>query len=102
MSRMAKIQQMLQADPNDVFLNFSLAMEYVKEGRPDEAVQQFARVSKLDPNHVSAYYQQANALVGLCRAAEARQVLERGVEAARRTGDGHMVDKMSEMLKLLA
>ena len=101
MSRMAKIQQMLQADPNDVFLNFSLAMEFAKEGQADEAVRQFARVTELDPNHVSAYYQQANALVGLDRDTDARQVLERGVEAARRAGDGHMVDKMSQMLGLL-
>lgn len=101
MSRMAKIEQMLKADPTDVFLNFSLAMEYAKEGRADEAVAQFARVVGLDPGHVSAYYQQANTLVGLGRNAEARPVLERGVEAARKANDGHMVDKMSQMLAML-
>src|SRR5512139_4073583 len=98
---MAKIEQMLQADPQDVFLNFSLAMEYAKEGRTAEAVQQFARVTELDPNHVSAYYQQANALVALGRSEDARQVLECGVAAARRATDAHMVDKMSQMLGLL-
>ena len=101
MSRMAKIQQMLQNDPNDVFLNFSLAMEYVKEQRPDDAVSQFARVIDLDPDHVAAYYQQANLLLGLNRKLEATNVLERGMAAARRTNDAHMVDKIGQMQDLL-
>ena len=101
MGRMAKIQQMLLADPNDVFLNFSLAMEYAKEGQTEEAARQFTRVTELDPGHVSAYYQQANILVGLNRNEDAKAVLDRGVEAARKAGDRHMVDKMTEMRKLL-
>ena len=35
---------MLAAEPRDVFLNFSLAMEYAKAGRQEEAVTQFGRV----------------------------------------------------------
>lgn len=101
MSRMAKIERMLQDDPNDVFLNFSLAMEYVKEHRPDDAARQFARVIDLDPDHVAAYYQQANLLVGMNRNQEAGDVLERGMAAARRTNDAHMVDKIGQMRDLL-
>ena len=48
MSRLDKIQRMLEADPQDAFLNFSLAMEYVKEGRSEEALAQFSRVVELD------------------------------------------------------
>jgi Flp pilus assembly protein TadD len=101
-SRLAKIQQMLQADPNDVFLNFSLAMEYAKDNRLDEAVAQFERVNHLDPNHVAAYTQRASALVSLKRTEDARRALEQGIAAAQRTGDTHAADKMTQTLALLA
>jgi predicted Zn-dependent protease len=98
---LTQIEQMLKADPKDIFLNFSLAMEYVKEGRGDDAVAQFTKVTELDPGYISAYYQQANTLVGLGRNADAKPVLERGLEAARKANDAHMVDKLSQMLALL-
>ena len=101
MSRLDKIQQMLQADPDDVFLNFSLAMEYVKENRHAEAVAQFERVNQLDPNHVAAYMQRATVLVILKRTDDARQSLEQGIAAAKRAGDNHAIEKMTEALTLL-
>lgn len=101
MSRLDKIQQMLKADPNDVFLNFSLAMEYVKENRHAEAVAQFERVTQLDPNHVAAYMQRASVLVILKRTDDARQALEQGIAAAKRVGVTHAAEKMNEMQKLL-
>jgi predicted Zn-dependent protease len=100
-SRLSKIQQMLHADPDDVFLNFSLAMEYVKENRYAEATAQFEHVIQLDPNHVAAYFQRANALVSLKRTADARRALEQGIAAAKRAGDSHAAEKMNEMRKLL-
>ena len=101
MSRLSKIQQMLQADPDDVFLNFSLAMEYVKENRLDEAAAQFDRVLQLDPNHVAAYMQRAGALLSLKRTEDARQAFEQGIAAAKRAGDNHAADKMTQALTLL-
>ncbi|HSW45862.1 MAG TPA: tetratricopeptide repeat protein [Phycisphaerae bacterium] len=101
MSRLDKIQRMLQADPDDVFLNFSLAMEYVKDDRPQDALMQFERVTEVDAGHVSAYYQWANVLVGLKRNDKAREVLDRGIAAALAANDGHMVDKMTRMRALL-
>ena len=101
MSRLDKIQQMLKADPNDVFLNFSLAMEYVKENRHAEAVAQFERVTQLDPNHVAAYMQRASVLVILKRTDDARQALEQGIAAAKRVGDTHAAEKMTQALTLL-
>jgi Tfp pilus assembly protein PilF len=100
-SRLDKIRQMLQADENDVFLNFSLAMEYVKENRLADAISQFDRVIQLDPNHVAAHMQRASVLVSLKRTADARQALEQGIAAAKRAGDSHAAEKMTQALTLL-
>lgn len=100
-SRLEKIKQMLAAEPNDVFLNFSLAMELVKEDRQEEAVGQFKRVNELDPGYVPAYFQRANTLVAMDRKADAKGVLQLGIAAAQKAGDKHAASEMGQMLSLL-
>jgi tetratricopeptide (TPR) repeat protein len=100
-SRLDQIEKLLAAEPQDLFLNFSLAMEYVKLGRPDDAIAQFARVIELDGDYVAAYFQQANTLVAMNRVEDARASLNAGIEAARRIGDDHAVGEMSDALALL-
>ncbi len=48
MPSIEQLGKLLAAEPDDVFLNFALAMEYVGAGRLDDAVRQFARVLELD------------------------------------------------------
>lgn len=101
MSRIEQIEKMLAANPDDVFLNFALAMERVKSGQPEQAVPVFQRVTELDPKYISAYTQLSNTLIALGRKDEAKAVLSRGVEAATLAGDKHAAGKMRDALKLL-
>jgi tetratricopeptide (TPR) repeat protein len=101
MSRIEQIRQMLESDAQDVFLNFALAMEYVKENRVDEAVAQFERVCEIDSKYVPAYFQKANTLADAGRPDEAKEVLTRGIEIANEIGDHHAAAEMSDVLKLL-
>jgi tetratricopeptide (TPR) repeat protein len=101
MSRLEQLQKLLAAEPRDVFLNFALAMEYFKAGRHDEALAQFEKVNEIDPDYVAAYFHKGNSLVALGRKAEARPVLEKGIEVAKRTKNPHAADEMKELLNLL-
>lgn len=102
MSRIERIEQLLSNEPDDVFLNFSLAMEYVKAERADDALARFARVHKLDPDYVPAYYQRGNLLASLDRIDPACEALREGIAAAKRNGDQHAVDEMQQSLDLLS
>ena len=102
MSRLEQIEKMLADEPGDVFLNFSLAMEYAQSGRQEESVGQFARVADLDPDYIAAYPQWANILIGLERKEEARAVLNNGIAAATRLNDMHAVDQMTKTLEALS
>jgi tetratricopeptide (TPR) repeat protein len=95
-----QLEKLLAAEPEDVFLNFGLAMELAKEGAKDGALQQFSRVIELDENYAAAYYQKGRLLLGLERRDEARAVLSAGVEASRRIGDTHAETEMRELLDL--
>jgi predicted Zn-dependent protease len=101
MARIEEIEKLLASNPDDAFLNFALAMELVKAGQAEEAAGRFDRVTRLDPDYITAYRQWSHMLITLGRKDEARAVLLRGIEAATRAGDPHAVGKMREALALL-
>ena len=95
-----QLEKLLAADPDDVFLNFGLAMELAKQEPAEAALQQFDKVISLDADYATAYYHKARLLLDQRRTDEARQALTAGLEAARRTGDTHAEAKMRELLGL--
>jgi len=101
MSRLDQIQTMLSKEPADVFLNFALAMEFVKAGRLEDAVTQFKQVATLDPKYTAAYFQQGNTLINLGRLHEASACLREGIEIAESIGDHHAAGEMGEVLATL-
>ena len=93
---------MLAKEPDDVFLNFSLAMELAKEGMIDDAMSRFDRVLTLDPKYTAAYFQRATTLIAGGRTAEAKRALQEGISAAQRVGDPHAAAEMQGVLDRLA
>ncbi len=102
MPRRDRIEQMLKQEPDDVFLNFSFAMELSKENESDRALAQFDRVLSLDPTYTAAHYHKGNTLIGLGRQDEARVVLTEGVAACKQIGDDHAHREMLELLTSIA
>ncbi len=98
MSRRDKLEGLLEQHPDDVFLNFGLAMELVKEGLAEEALARFDHVLELDPGYVVAHYQKGTTLVSLRRLDDACSALEAGIEAAQAAGDSHARDKMTDLM----
>lgn len=101
MSRLEQIRVMLESEPDDVFLNFGLAMEFVRESRFDEALDRFDRVVDLDADYLAGHFQRARTLAQVDRIEEAREALNGGIEAARRSGDTHAAGEMAEFLASL-
>lgn len=101
MPRIEQIKQMLAAEPDDVFLNFTLGLELAKGGQHAQAVQSFEKVIALDVSYTAAYLQMARSLIDLHRREEARQALAKGASAAEAAGDLHARDQMTELLRTL-
>ena len=98
MDRIAAIQKMLAARGDDVFLHYSLGMEYVSAGRFDEAVESFRRCQQIDPGYLAAYVESGKALRSAGRLAEARQEFLRAMEVASAAGDKHVRDYVQQQL----
>ncbi len=101
MSRRLQIEELLRSDPDDVFLQYALATELMKEGDAEAANAAFDRVIAGHPDYVPAYFQKGQFLAGEGDATAAREVLTRGIAAARRTGDAHATAEMTGFLETL-
>jgi Tfp pilus assembly protein PilF len=101
-SRRQQIEAMLLGEPDDTFLRYALAMEQVKEGDAAAAVQSFEKLLTTSRDYVPGYFQYGQFLVRVGRPEEARQVLRRGIDAAKRTGDDHAAEEMQGVLLSLA
>lgn len=97
-SRKEQLEAMLADDPNDPFLRYGVAMEYVSAGDHAEAARRFHELLEVAPDYVPGYLQAGQALLRLDRRDEARDVWQRGVAAARAKGDTHAADEMQGFL----
>ena len=101
LSRRARIEEMLAADPTDQFLRYSLAMELEKEGDHDRSLAGLRQLQLDATPYVAAFFMAAQQLVKLNRIAEARESLGGGIEEARKQGKAHAAGEMSEFLATL-
>ena len=101
MSRIEKIEAMLQESPEDLFLNYAYAMELAKEMEVPRAQAAFARVREINADYVPAYFQEGQMLAQDDQIDEARSILQQGITVARNTGDDHALGEMTEYLETL-
>ena len=98
MSRIEQLRNLLADEPDDVFLNFGLAMELVHAGQADEALAAFDAVIALDPNYTAAHVQKAHLLIKAGRREDARAVIDAGIASAKKAGDAHTVEKLEQLI----
>ena len=101
MTRLEKLQTMLQDSPDDGFLNYALAMEYVSAARTDDALAAFRRVLTIDAQNSAAWFQLAQLQSGMSDFNAARESAAQGVAVARAQGDQHAAEEIGGFLESL-
>jgi tetratricopeptide (TPR) repeat protein len=96
-----QLEQLLESDPDDVFLQYALAKAFVTEGDLETGLIKFQKVIDGHPEYVPAYFQKGQALAEQGRAVEARNILTQGIQAARKAGDRHAESEMTEFLEAI-
>jgi len=99
MDRISTLNEILEQDPNNTFARYGLAIEYGNSGQTERALEEFGKLLSSNPDYAAGYFMAAQALVKANRAQEAKQMLEDGITAARRTGDSHAQSEMQAMLE---
>lgn len=96
------LREFLEHNPGDAFARYGLAMEYSRLGQSETALEQFHKLLELHPDYTNGYFMAAQTLERIGRTAEAKTMLEKGIAAAKRTGNQHALSEMSGMLEELS
>jgi Tfp pilus assembly protein PilF len=98
---MLKLEQMLERQPDDVFLLYALGLEHKKMGSYSEALRFLSRVILKDPGYCVAYHQAALVHESAGDVDAARKAYRDGIAAADRKGDAHAKEEMQAALSLI-
>jgi thioredoxin-like negative regulator of GroEL len=101
MPRREQLESLLADDPDDVFLNYALAMQLIADGNSAAGISRLERVMSLDPNYVPAYFQSAQVLAQQGDTVRSSDLLRKGIDRARAIGDQHAVEEMGGLLAQL-
>lgn len=97
-SRVAALKELLTANPDDAFARYALGLEYSGSGDTGAALAEFERLLMSHPDYTNGYFMAAQTLSRADRNDEARTMLRKGIESARRTDNQHAMAEMQGML----
>ena len=97
--RIESIQAMLSKAPNDLFLHYSLGMEYAAGNRWEDAMAQFGFCIKLDANYLPAYVEAGKAMRNAGKLDKAREVFQAALSLAEILKQEHTANFIKQQLE---
>ncbi len=88
-------------DPNDPFVLYGLALEYMSENNLQKAEEFFKELLRINPGYVAGYFQYAQLMEKESKINEAKELYKRGIEEAIESGDKKAVKEMEDFLEEL-
>ncbi len=99
--RKEMIFDMLEKEPNDVFLNYALAMEHLSTSDFTDAEMQFKKVLEINSTYLPCFYQlgQVNEKIG--NNEKAISFYKQGVELAKSQNNTKALGELNEAIWML-
>ncbi|SEL12608.1 heme biosynthesis protein HemY [Parapedobacter koreensis] len=98
--RLQQLIGFLAESPQDPFLTYALATEYLKLGQSDKAVQYFEELLVRHPDYVGTYYHLGKLYEALDRREEAIAIYEKGMRAATKKRDMHALSELQAVYRI--
>lgn len=99
--RIEQLKSLLLDSPDEPFILFALAQEYVKRGECDEAMTYFEKIIAAFPDYTGAYYHLGKLQEQLDKIQEAAATYQKGMEITRANGEHHAFSELQSALSLL-
>ncbi len=96
--RLETLLQFVESSPKDAFVRYGLAQEYVNRGQLEKAIEEFNTLLANNADYQAAYYHAGQTYLKLGRAEDAREVFQKGVDLATRSGDLHSRSELEAAL----
>ncbi len=100
-NRIDILRGMVASNPNDSFARYGLAMEYIKAGTLQAAVDEFASLIQVNPSYPAAYFHGGQTLEKLGKIDDAKALYRKGIEVTTTIGDDHARSELQAALDIL-
>ncbi|WP_411275268.1 heme biosynthesis protein HemY [Daejeonella sp.] len=92
--RLQKLLDFLSNEPNDPFLKYALATEYLNASELDKAISYFEDLLKNHSDYVGTYYHAGKLYEQIDRKDDAISTYRKGMEVSRKAGDTHSFSEL--------
>ncbi|WP_345952472.1 tetratricopeptide repeat protein [Mucilaginibacter sp. PAMB04168] len=92
--RLTKLLEFLKGEPNDEFLLYALATEYLRLNDVDKALQYYESLVAEHPNYTGTYYHLGKLYETLNRKDEAIVIYQKGMQITRQKRDNHAFSEL--------
>ncbi|MDF2448669.1 MAG: hypothetical protein K0R26_1173 [Bacteroidota bacterium] len=99
--RKEMIFDMLEKEPNDVFLNYALAMEHLSSGDLPDAEKQLKKVLAINPHYLPCFYQMGQLNEKLGDNQTALSYYKEGVKLASLQNNRKALGELNEAIWML-
>jgi tetratricopeptide (TPR) repeat protein len=96
-NRLQKLLDFLENEPNDPFLKYALATEYLNSNEPDKALSYYEDLVRNHPDYVGTYYHLGKLYEALDRKEDAIHTYQNGMVAARKSNDMHAFSELQSV-----
>ena len=96
-SRLEKLLEFLKNEPNDEFLQYALATEYLRLNETEKALDYYENLVTNHPDYVGTYYHLGKLYEALNRKEDAIITYEKGMDIARKLRDNHALSELQSV-----
>ena len=100
-NRIEALLSMLQTEPQDVFLNYSLGLEYSANNNFSLAEEQFKKTIDIKPDYIPAFFHLGKLYEQAKKISEALSCYKQGLEFAKQQKNNKAVNELSEAIFML-
>jgi tetratricopeptide (TPR) repeat protein len=99
LSRLDKLLEFIKNEPNDEFLKYALATEYLRLNQVDIALIYYEDLVNNHPNYVGTYYHLGKLYEALNRKQDAITTYENGMKVTKAKRDNHAFSELQAVYR---
>ena len=100
LNRLDKLLEFIKNEPDDEFLKYALATEYLRINQPDVALTYYENLIDNHPGYVGTYYHLGKLYEALNRKEDAIKTYQNGMVLTKAKHDNHAFNELQAVYKL--
>jgi tetratricopeptide (TPR) repeat protein len=98
-NRLEKLLEFLQNEPDDPFLKYALATEYLRLNQTDKALEYYENLVEKHPDYAGTYYHLGKLYEALNRKQDALTTYETGMKITSQQRDNHAFSELQAVYR---